>query len=82
MDPIPALVGHGFVAVLGRGGVVVSAMRMRGMGMAVAGMVMGRLLLRGRMRRLVAEKHRRGCDPLQGERGHDEPSDDEANDRH
>ena len=80
IDPMPALVGHRFVVVPGRGGIVVAAMPMRGM--AVAGMVVRRLLLRGRMRRLVAEKHRRGGDPLQGERGHDEPSDDEADDRH
>lgn len=42
-----------------------------------AGVVTG-WLLRGRVGGLAAEQHRRSCDPLEGERGHHEPCDEEA----
>lgn len=36
----------------------------------------------GRMRRLVAKEHRRSRHPLQGQRGHEEPSDHQTKKRH
>jgi len=55
--------------------------------MACAIVAVPRVVVRGfvrhrRLRRLAAEQHRRGREPLQGQRGHDEPGDDETQNRH